>query len=109
MATPKHRVVTAVYVLFHMLYEPHPSDFCFKCMGWCALSLCQFQWISQMITRSKLRHQHGIKGNGCTDCLISGFCGCCALVQEKEVEAQEEDKKHIAPEQQPPMIYMQPQ
>lgn len=78
-----------------------------NCMGWCALSLCQFQRISQMITRSKLRHQHDIKGNGCTDCLISAFCGCCALVQEeKEVKEEEGDKKHIAPKQQPPMVYV---
>ena len=41
-----------------------------------------------MITRGKLSHQDGIKGNGCTNCLTSAFCGCCALVQEeKEVKA----------------------
>ena len=63
-----------------------------------------------MISRSKLRHQYGIKGNGCTDCLVSGFCGCCALVQEdKEVKAEEEeDENQVAPEQQPPMVYMRP-
>ena len=65
-----------------------------------------------MITRSKLRHQHGIKGNGCTDCLTSAFCGCCALVQEEKeakAEAEEGDKEHVAPKQQPPMAYVRPQ
>ena len=63
-----------------------------------------------MITRGKLRHQDGIKGNGCTDCLTSAFCGCCALVQEeKEVKADEGDKKHAALKQQPPMAYVRPQ
>jgi len=61
-----------------------------------------------MISRSKMRRQYGIKGNGCNDCLVSCFCGCCALVQEdKEVKAQEKEYgKHGAPKRQPPMVYM---
>ncbi|ESW32399.1 hypothetical protein PHAVU_002G319100 [Phaseolus vulgaris] len=32
--------------------------------------------------RSKMRRQHGLKGNGCTDCLIHCCCEPCALCQE---------------------------
>lgn len=52
-----------------------------------------------MISRGNIRRQYGIKGNDCSDCLTSCFCGCCALVQEdREVKAQEkEDGKYAAP------------
>ncbi len=58
-----------------------------------------------------MRHQYGIKGNGCNDCLVSCFYGCCALVQEdKEVKAQEKKYgKHGASKRQLPMVYMSQQ
>lgn len=37
-----------------------------------------------------MRHDYGIDGNACGDCLTSWCCPCCILVQEdKEVEERE--------------------
>ncbi|KAJ6442932.1 PLAC8 family domain-containing protein [Purpureocillium lavendulum] len=40
-----------------------------------------------ILRRSEMRQTYGIKGNGCSDCLVSSFCLCCAVIQqEKESE-----------------------
>ncbi len=37
-----------------------------------------------------MRHDYGIDGNACSDCLTSWWCPCCVLVQEdKEVDKME--------------------
>ncbi|KAL5044580.1 hypothetical protein BDW71DRAFT_185820 [Aspergillus fruticulosus] len=32
-----------------------------------------------------MREKHGIDGSCCGDCCTTFWCGCCALVQEKEM------------------------
>ena len=69
----------------------------FKCMicladscqhiGCFALSLCSLRGVPQTIIRGKMRHQYGIEGDGCGDCMVNFCCRCCTLVQgNKEVK-----------------------
>jgi hypothetical protein len=38
------------------------------------------------LKRGEIRQKYAIKGDPVTDCLISAFCNCCAVIQqEKEV------------------------
>ena len=37
-----------------------------------------------MNVRRDMRHHYSIKGNMCLDCVASGFCPCCALLQEEK-------------------------
>lgn len=38
-------------------------------------------WYCMASTRGRIREQKGIEGSFINDCLISGFCGICALTQ----------------------------
>jgi hypothetical protein len=41
--------------------------------------------------RGEIRQSYNIKGDTVTDCLLSAFCHCCALIQqEKEVIAKQQ-------------------
>ncbi|KAG2411075.1 hypothetical protein LR48_Vigan325s000700 [Vigna angularis] len=52
----------------------------------CCVTCCAC--IYSCFYRSKMRRQHGLKGNGCTDCLIHCCCEPCALCQEyRELES----------------------
>ncbi|KXH38763.1 PLAC8 family protein [Colletotrichum nymphaeae SA-01] len=45
-------------------------------------------WIYAMMKRGEIRERFGIKGSGGSDCCVSYWCGCCALIQQdKEVQA----------------------
>ncbi|KAG5141806.1 hypothetical protein JHK82_017501 [Glycine max] len=39
-------------------------------------------WLYSCFYRSKMRQQYGLKGNGCTDCLLHCCCESCTLSQE---------------------------
>ena len=34
-----------------------------------------------MLRRQDIRKELGIKGDSCTDCLVSAFCGVCSVAQ----------------------------
>lgn len=41
-----------------------------------------------MIKRGEIRERYGIKGDGTSDCCVTYWCACCALIQhDKEVIA----------------------
>ncbi|WJX48407.1 hypothetical protein P8452_34974 [Trifolium repens] len=52
--------------------------------------LCVFVgcgWAYSCCNRSKMREQYGLKGDGCTDCMIHCCCEYCAICQEyRELE-----------------------
>jgi len=42
-----------------------------------------------MLRRQEMRQRFDIEGNGCTDCLVTTFCGSCSLAQmNMQVKAQ---------------------
>src|SRR5689334_19736482 len=44
-----------------------------------------------MMQRGEIRQKYGLKGNGCTDCLMACCCTPCDLTQQdKEVKTREE-------------------
>ena len=46
-----------------------------------------------MIQRGEIREKYGLKGNGCTDCLLACYCIPCDLTQQdKEVQTREGEK-----------------
>ena len=69
----------------------------------------------QMFQRGEIRERLRLNGNGCSDCLVSWCCACCALVQEeREVQDFQQGKgvyATVAPQQpsmQPGMSYSTP-
>lgn len=41
------------------------------CALFCGLGYCfGLHWVPMMFKRGELRDQHGIRGNGCTDCMV---------------------------------------
>ncbi|KAM0383307.1 hypothetical protein ACHAPY_002423 [Fusarium culmorum] len=45
-------------------------------------------WIYSMMKRGEIRERFGIKGSGMSDCCVSYWCLCCALIQQdNEVKA----------------------
>ncbi|KAF3090731.1 hypothetical protein TWF102_007326 [Orbilia oligospora] len=53
-----------------------------SCWGFCALSVCGFQWVMSMIQRGEIRQRYNLQGSGCGDCCRHFCCECCTLIQE---------------------------
>ncbi|OLN92816.1 Cell number regulator 11 [Colletotrichum chlorophyti] len=66
-------------------YEAINTD----CLLMCGISwFTGCGWIYAMMKRGEIRERFGIKGSGTSDCCVSYWCGCCALIQQdKEVQA----------------------
>jgi hypothetical protein len=58
-------------------------------------------WIIQMKQRGKVRQEYGLKGNGCTDCLMACCCTPCDLMQQDKEVKQREGEKQAYVSQQP--------
>lgn len=35
-----------------------------------------------MMKRGDIRDRYGLRGSGCSDCLKTFFCTCCAMIQQ---------------------------
>ncbi|TKA74725.1 hypothetical protein B0A55_04041 [Friedmanniomyces simplex] len=57
------------------------SLFSSGCAIMCISNYLHLMWLPVWLKRQELRRAFGIKGNGCTDCLASYFCHCCAIAQ----------------------------
>ncbi|GKT64989.1 PLAC8 family protein [Colletotrichum tofieldiae] len=66
-------------------YEAINTD----CMLMCGISFFTgCGWVYGMMKRGEIRERFGIKGSGASDCCVSYWCSCCALIQQdKEVQA----------------------
>ncbi|KAI5239943.1 hypothetical protein E4T43_06431 [Aureobasidium subglaciale] len=65
--------------------------------GWILAIPCVPIWMQRNIVRKRFN----IGGNGCTDCLVSTFCGCCAQVQQ-ENELKDRAEKELLMINHPP-------
>ncbi|KAF1348468.1 hypothetical protein BDV97DRAFT_277856, partial [Delphinella strobiligena] len=75
--------------------QPPSSDsegwFSVSCLLMCCAAHVGIACIPVWMQRASMRKKLGIEGDGCTDCLASTFCTCCAMVQqEKEVKERAE-------------------
>lgn len=53
-----------------------------------------------MMQRGEIRQKYGLKGNGCTDCLMACCCTPCDLTQQdKEVQTREGEKQAFISQQ----------
>ncbi|KAL2029157.1 hypothetical protein VTO58DRAFT_110187 [Aureobasidium pullulans] len=76
--------------------------------GWLLLIPCVPVWMQRNVVRKRFN----LPGNGCTDCLVSVFCGCCAQVQH-ENELKERAEEEMLMIDHPPtgrdrMVYAEP-
>lgn len=80
------------------------------CLGMFAGLVLGVPCIPVWLQRHAVRKQFNLSGNGCTDCLTSVFCSCCAQAQhENELKAQAEKQRLIIsapPSSQQPMVYV---
>ncbi|KAK1964792.1 PLAC8 family protein [Colletotrichum sublineola] len=45
-------------------------------------------WVYAMMKRTEIRERFGIRGSGFSDCCVTYWCSCCAVIQhDKEVQA----------------------
>ena len=58
------------------------------CLVFTAIQCCTgCGWIYVMMKRSEIREHYGIQGDGTSDCCVTYWCACCALIQQdKEVK-----------------------
>jgi hypothetical protein len=54
-----------------------------------------------MMQRGEIRQKYGLKGNGCTDCLMACCCTPCDLTQQDKEVKQRENEKQAFINQQP--------
>lgn len=96
--------------------DPSSSDgfdwFNVPCIGMFAGWVLAIPCVPIWMQRQTLRRRFNLGGNGCTDCLVSVFCGCCAQVQhENELKSRAEKEMLMVdapPISQQRMIYEQP-
>ncbi|KAI2620657.1 PLAC8-domain-containing protein [Hypomontagnella submonticulosa] len=54
-------------------------------------------WIYAMMKRNEIRERYDIEGGGCSDCCVSYWCSCCALIQQdNEVKLRQQKAQPIA-------------
>ncbi|KAH7141899.1 PLAC8 family-domain-containing protein [Dactylonectria macrodidyma] len=63
--------------------EKHVDNFNGDCALFCGLQVfLGCGWILNMTKRKEIRERFGIEGSGCSDCCVSYWCPCCALIQQ---------------------------
>ncbi|KAI0841168.1 PLAC8-domain-containing protein [Hypoxylon sp. FL0890] len=73
-------------------------------------------WIYAMMKRDEIRKRYNIEGSGTSDCCVSYWCPCCALIQQdNEVAIRQKNAQPVAQGyqsqptmQMPPSSYQQP-
>ncbi|CAF1097836.1 unnamed protein product [Adineta steineri] len=52
------------------------------CAAYCVLAHCSLCWVPHFMKRKVLRQKYLLKEEPCHDCLVTAFCGPCAICQE---------------------------
>ncbi|KAG5021596.1 hypothetical protein JHK85_017938 [Glycine max] len=76
--------ITAYFLASKLLLDEHIYAACGASGALYTLICCVVGcgWLYSCFYRSKMRQQYGLKGNGCTDCLLHCCCESCTLSQE---------------------------